>query len=77
MYIDICDGKSRPKGVDIGKWGVILGGWGVDIDDPNIYYEAVKVITQVLHIDTHFESGPRADSSKVVSPLFIQIRCVN
>ena len=26
--------ELKPQRVEIGKWGVVLGSWGVDIDDP-------------------------------------------
>ena len=29
-------GIEAQGGVEISKWGVVLGSWGVDIDDPKI-----------------------------------------
>ena len=29
--------ELKPQRVEIGKWGVVLGSWGIDIDDPYKY----------------------------------------
>ena len=34
--------ELKSRGVEISKWGVVLGSWGVDIDDPIIYNEEIE-----------------------------------
>ena len=47
-------GQSRLRGVDLDKWGVVLGGWGVDIDDAFCNHDDAHVFVYAPGAATSF-----------------------